>query len=162
MLPRVYFKAMKVQCNVTKPIYVHHGKTTAAEHAVPDYGIRYKFIVFRLSRLPLIFFAIVTNLCIFVRLIESPHLRLFNSSTTASLLPTHSTHTQPQQRTMRHYTINPAFKAFIAGVASVLFALWMVSNSLLKSVHSSLIPSQVKTHWWLLRHLQIPIRCRDA
>jgi hypothetical protein len=55
MLPRVYFKAMKVQCNVTKPIYVHHGKTTAAEHAVPDYGIHYKFIVFRLSRLPLIF-----------------------------------------------------------------------------------------------------------
>jgi hypothetical protein len=108
------------------------------------------------------FFTIVTNLCIFMRLIESPHLRLFNSSTTAFLLPTHSTHTQPQQCTMQHYTINPAFKAFIVGVASVLFALWMVSNSLLKSVHSSLIPSQVKTHWWLLRHLRIPIRCRDA
>ena len=84
------------------------------------------------------------------------------SSTMHTLLPTHSTHTQPQQRTMRRYTINPAFTVFITGMATFLFALWMVSNSLLKSVNSSLIPSQVETHWWLLRHLQIPIRCQDA
>jgi hypothetical protein len=117
---------------------VHHGKTTAAEHAMPDYGICNKFIVFCLLHLPCNFFAIVTNLCIFMHLVESAYLCLFNH--------THSTHTQPQQRMMQCYTINPAFTVFITGVATILFALWMVSNSLLKSVNSSLILSQVETY----------------
>ena len=149
-------KAMKVQCNMTRPIYVHHGKTTVAEHAVPDYGISYKFIVFHVC----LSTSSLSSL-IFARLIESAHLHLFNHSTspTTPILPTH---TQPQQRTMWRYTINPLFKAFITSVATFLFALWMVSNSLLKSVNLSLIPSQVKTYWWLLHHFPIPIRYRVA
>jgi hypothetical protein len=141
---------------VTRPIYVHRGKTTAAEHAVPDYGISYEFIVFRVCLA-----TSSPSSLIFARLIESAHLHLFNHSTspTTPILPTH---TQPQQRTMRRYTINPIFKVFIASVAIFLLALWMVSNSLLKSVNSSLIPSQVKTYWWLLRHFPIPIRYRVA
>ena len=147
---------MKVQCNVTRPIYVHHGKTTVAEHAMPDYRISYKFIVFHICLATSSLLSLTST---------SSHVSsnlTSTSSTTHILLPTHSTHTQPQQRTIRCYTINLAFKAFIMGMATFLFALWMVSNSLLKSVNSSLIPSQVKTHWWLLHHLRIPIRCQDV
>ena len=68
-----------------------------------------------------------------------------------------STHIQPQQRTMRHYTINPNVKAFFMSVTFVLLALWIVSDSLLESVNLSLIPSQVETYWWLLRHCQLQI-----